>query len=442
MLIDATHTRQEKIRLIEAREARVGIIGMGYVGLPAAVTFAERGFPVTGFDIATDKVERINRSDSYIEDIPSPRLAGVVTNGRFNATSNFTLLQDQDVIIIAVPTPLNKTREPDLAAIRGASRAISQNLRPGQLVILESTTYPGTTDEVVKPILEESGLIAGEDFFLAFSPERIDPSSKNWHFDNVPKVVGGFSPDCLAVASALYSQVVARTVPVSSTRAAEMTKLFENIFRVVNMALVNETALLCDRMKLNFWEVLDAAETKPYGFMKFTPGPGVGGHCIPVDPFYLTWKAREFDFNTRFIELAGEINLQMPHFVRELVIRALNSQGKALKDAKVLLLGVAYKKDVGDLRESPAIKIVELLQQSGVNLSYHDPHVPVFKEDHLTLHSVELSEDTLQQADCVVIITDHSSFDYDYIVSNAKLVVDTRNATVKVKQQREKIVLL
>lgn len=442
MLIDATHTRQEKIGLIETHQARVGIIGMGYVGVPAAVTFAERGFSVTGFDIVKPKVERLNRSDSYIEDISSSRLEAMVSTGKFHATTNFSGLSDQDVIVIAVPTPLNKTREPDLAAVRGAARAIAQNLRPGQLIILESTTYPGTTDEVIKPILEETGLVAGEDFFLAFSPERIDPSSKNWRFDNVPKVVGGFTPDCLAIASAFYSQVVTKVVPVSSTRIAEMTKLFENIFRVVNMALVNEMALLCDRMNLNFWEVLEAAETKPYGFMKFTPGPGVGGHCIPVDPFYLTWKAREFDFSTRFIELAGEINLQMPQHVRELVIRTLNSQGKSLKDAKVLLLGVAYKKDVADLRESPSIKIVELLQQSLVNVSYHDPHVPVFEDGHLKLHSVELTEATLEQADCVVILTDHSAFNYDYIVEHANRVVDTRNATAKVKEQREKIVLL
>ena len=450
MLMDVTDTRQlndtntrqaEKIRLIETRQARIGIIGMGYVGLPAAVTFAEGGFSVTGFDIATPKVERLNRSDSYIEDVSSERLAAMVESGRFHATTNFSNLADQDVIVIAVPTPLNKTREPDLAAIRGATNAIAKYLQPGQLVILESTTYPGTTEEVVKEILERSSLVAGEDFFLAFSPERIDPSSKGWRFDNVPKVVGGHTPACLAVATAFYSQVVETVVPVSSTQIAEMCKLFENIFRVVNVALVNEMTLLCDRMNLNFWEVIEAASTKPYGFMKFTPGPGVGGHCIPIDPFYLTWKAREYDFNTRFIELAGEINLQMPHYVRELVIRALNRQGKALNGAKVLLLGVAYKKDVSDMRESPAVKIVELLDKSQVEVVYHDPHVPVFEEGHLTLHSVELTPEVLAEADCVVIVTDHSSFDYEFIVEHAQMVVDTRNTTAKITQ-REKIILL
>jgi UDP-N-acetyl-D-glucosamine dehydrogenase len=442
LLINATNLRAEKIQLIETRKARIGIIGMGYVGLPAAVTFAERGFSVSGFDIAVSKVERLNRADSYIEDVSSLRLQRVVGLGRFRATTNFTNLSEQDVIVIAVPTPLNKTRDPDLTAIRGATQAIAQNLRPGQLIILESTTYPGTTEEVVKPILEQSGLRAGEDFFLAFSPERIDPSSKNWHFDNVPKVVGGFTPDCLAVATAFYSQVVEKVVPVSSTQIAEMTKIFENIFRVVNVALVNEMTLLCDRMNLDFWEVLNAAETKPYGFMKFMPGPGVGGHCIPIDPFYLTWKAREYDFNTRFIELAGEINLQMPHYVRELVIRALNKQSKSLKDARVLILGVAYKKDVGDMRESPAIKIIELLCESQVQVSYHDPYVPVFEEGHIRLHSVALTEAALAKADCVVIVTDHSDFDYHHIIQHARQIVDTRNATSQVKEQREKIIVL
>ena len=302
MLMDvtATNRRQEKIALIETHQARLGIIGMGYVGVPAAVTFAEGGFVVTGFDIAVPKVERLNQSDSYIEDVTSERLAQVVGDGRFHATTNFSNLADQDVIVIAVPTPLNKTREPDLTAIRSATAAIARHLQPGQLIILESTTYPGTTEEVVKPILEQSGLRAGEDFFLAFSPERIDPSSKGWRFDNVPKVVGGFTPDCLAVATAFYAQVVEKVVPVASTQIAEMCKLFENVFRVVNVALVNEMALLCDRMGLSVWEVLEAANTKPYGFMKFTPGPGVGGHCIPLDPFYLTWKAREFGFQHPF----------------------------------------------------------------------------------------------------------------------------------------------
>lgn len=428
----------EKIR---SKQARLGIIGMGYVGLPAAVGFAEKGFKVTGFDIATWKVERINRGDSFIEDIPSNRLRSVVAMERFRATADPRELADQDVIIIAVPTPLNKTRDPDLTAVRSAASDIARNLQRGQLIILESTTYPGTTEEVVKPILEKSGLKAEQDFFLAYSPERIDPGSK-WDFEDVPKVVGGMTPASLEAATTLYGQVLKQVVPISSTQAAEMVKLFENIFRVVNVALVNEMALLCGRMKLNMWEVLDAASTKPYGFMKFTPGPGVGGHCIPVDPFYLTWKAREYGFNTRFIELAGEINLQMPYYVRELVVRSLNQQGKSLKGSKVLLMGVAYKKDVGDMRESPAIKVFELLGETEAHLVYHDPFVPEFEEGTHRLHSVELTDALLQEADCVVILTDHSSFDYANIVRQAQIVVDTRNATRAISEDRNKIILL
>jgi UDP-N-acetyl-D-glucosamine dehydrogenase len=441
-LLYSTRSCQEKIQLIETHQAHIGIIGMGYVGVPAAVTYAERGFSVTGFDIAVAKVDRLNRSDSYIEDVPSARLQQVVGSGRFHATANFKNLSDQDVIVIAVPTPLNKTREPDLMAVRSATQFIAQSLRPGQLVILESTTYPGTTEEVIKPILEQSGLQAGLDFFLAFSPERIDPSNKGWAFEDVPKVVGGFTKDCLSVATAFYSQVVRQVVPVSSTRVAEMCKIFENTFRVVNLALVNEMTLLCDRMDLNFWEVLEAAGTKPYGFMKFSPGPGVGGHCIPVDPFYLTWKAREFNFNTRFIELAGEINLQMPFYVRELVIRALNSRNKALKDAQVLILGAAYKKDVSDMRESPAIQLVELLHKGQARVSYHDPHVPVFEAGLLKMYSIELSEAALAQADCVVIVTDHSAYDFQQITRYAQLIVDTRNVTASLEDPNAKIFLL
>ncbi len=428
----------DKIRL---KQARIGIVGMGYVGLPAAVTFAEKGFKVTGFDIAKWKVERINRGDSFIEDISSSQLGAVVAMERFRATSNSDELAEQDVIIIAVPTPLNKTREPDLTAVRSATADIARNLQPGQLIILESTTYPGTTEEVVKPILEKSGLKAEEDFYLAYSPERIDPGSK-WNFEDVPKVVGGMTPASLDAACALYQQILKQVVPISSTQAAEMVKLFENIFRVVNVALVNEMALLCNRMKLNMWEVLDAASTKPYGFMKFTPGPGVGGHCIPVDPFYLTWKAREYGFHTRFIELAGEINLQMPYYVKELITRSLNLQGKSLKNSKVLLLGVAYKKDVGDMRESPAIKVIELLDETEAQLVYHDPFVSEFEEGTHRLHSMELTDALLQEADCVVILTDHTCFDYANIVRQAQMVVDTRNATKAISQDRNKIILL
>ncbi len=442
---------------IKSKYAKIGIIGLGYVGLPIAVSFAEKGFRVTGFDVAKDKVAQLKRGESYIGDVPGERLLPVEASGHFRASTDFSALAAQDVIIIAVPTPLNQTRDPDLTAVRAATGQVARYLQKGQLIILESTTYPGTTEEVLQPVLEAGGLKVGQDFHLGFSPERIDPGSNNskgWRFENTPKVVGGVTPACLEVAAALYSRVIEKVVPVSSARVAEMSKLFENVFRVVNVALVNEMSLLCDRMGINVWEVLDAAGTKPYGFMKFTPGPGVGGHCIPVDPFYLTWKAREFEFNTRFIELAGEINLQMPYFVRELTMRALNSHRKSLNGAKVLLLGVAYKKDVADLRESPAIKIVELLQQDGAEITYSDPHVPEFNlatefiagiqfhTDMSSLKSVELTPETLAGCDCAIIVTDHTAFDYDMIVKNAPLVVDTRNALAAVRENRENIILL
>ena len=433
------------IEKIKSKHAKIGVVGMGYVGLPVAVTFAQKGFRVTGFDIVKSRVKTLNRGESYIRDVPSEDLLPLTASGHFRATFDFAALAAQDVIIVAVPTPLNQTRDPDLGAISAATEAIAKHLQPGQLIVLESTTYPGTTEEVLKPRLEKGGLLAGKDFFLAYSPERIDPGSNNsqgWNFQNTPKVVGGYTPACLEAVETLYGQVVEQVVPVSSTRIAEMCKLFENVFRVVNVALVNEMALLCDRMGLSVWEVLEAAATKPYGFMKFTPGPGVGGHCIPVDPFYLTWKAREFGFNTRFIDLAGEINLQMPRYVRELTLRALNDRGKSLKGANLLVLGVAYKRDVPDLRESPAIQIIELLQKDGANVIYHDPHVPSFEEGHLHLEGVDLTEERLQAADCVLIVTDHTAFDYNWIVSHSAVVVDTRNATHLVSQGREKIVLL
>ncbi len=430
---------------IKSKHAKIGVVGMGYVGLPVGLAFAERGFRVTGFDIARSRVKELNRGASYIGDVPSERLMPLLASGNFRATYEYSALAAQDAIIIAVPTPLSQTRDPDLSAIRSVTREIKNYLQPGQLIVLESTTYPGTTEEVLKPILEESGLRVGQDFYLAFSPERIEPgsnSSQGWNFQNTPKVVGGVTPACLEACLSLYEGVVEKVVPVTSARVAEMCKLVENIFRVVNVALVNEMALLCDRMGLNVWEVLEAAATKPYGFMRFTPGPGVGGHCIPVDPFYLTWKAREYGFNTRFIELAGEINLQMPRYVRELAIRALNEQCKSLKGSRVLLLGVSYKRDVADLRESPALQIIELLHQDGATLSYHDPHVPSLEHAGLRLESVELDDATLAGADCVIIVTDHSAFDYAQIVRQSLSVVDTRNATAGVREGREKITVL
>ncbi|MEI7553676.1 nucleotide sugar dehydrogenase [Candidatus Chlorohelix sp.] len=430
---------------INNKQAKIGIIGLGYVGLPVGVAYAEAGFRVTGLDVSQARVKMLNRGESYIDDILSERLLPILANGSFKASFDPSVLAAQDAIIICVPTPLNKTQDPDLAAIKAATKDIAANLQRGQLIVLESTTYPGTTQEVIQPILESRGMKVGEDFFLAFSPERIDPGaigSKGWRFENTPKVVGGVTPQCRELASTLYSKVVEKVVPVSSPSIAEMTKIFENVFRVVNVALVNEMALLCDRMGLDVWEVLRAANTKPFGIMQFAPGPGVGGHCIPIDPFYLTWKAREYDFHTRFIELAGEINLQMPYHVRELTIRALNRSDKGLHGAKILVLGVAYKKDVSDFRESPAIKIISLLEKDGAHITYHDPHVPELKEGNTTLQSVKLDQQTLNEADCVLIITDHSAFDYETIVRESKVIVDTRNATAKVGENRDKIVLL
>ena len=436
----------ELLNKIEARTSRIGIIGLGYVGLPLAARAGQVGFPVVGFDIGAERVARINRGESYIGDVTSEEIADLRERGRLEATGDFRRLGACDIVIICVPTPLNVTRDPDISSIVRAAEDIARMLHRGQLVVLESTTYPGTTEEVLRPRLEATGLQAGEDFFLAFSPERIDPgqiNSKGYTVKNTPKVVGGISPSCTALAAAFYGCITSQIAPVSSPRAAELTKLFENIFRSVNIALVNELALLCDRMDLNVWEVIDAAATKPFGFMKFTPGPGLGGHCIPVDPFYLTWKAREFDMSTRFIELAGEVNTQMPRHVHTLVMRALNRQRKALNGARVLLLGVAYKKDVGDYRESPVFKVMELLEADGVQIVTVDPHIAEFQtHDGRVYRTTPLSDDLLAQADCAVIITDHSAFDYDRIVAHAPSVVDTRNATRAVREGREKIVLL
>lgn len=434
---------QEKIASLRAQ---VGVVGMGYVGLPLAVRAATVGFHVLGFDVSAEKVAELNRGTSYIGDITSTQLAALRSEGRLEATTDTRRLRACDIIVICVPTPLNATRDPDLRYIEDAADAIARSLRQGQMVILESTTYPGTTSGIIQPRLEATGLRAGEDFFLAFSPERIDPgqtSSKGWTVENTPKVVGGATVRCTRVATAFYQQITSQVVAVSSPDVAELTKLFENIFRAVNIALVNELALLCDRMGLNVWEVIDAASTKPFGFMRFTPGPGLGGHCIPIDPFYLTWKAREFDLTTRFIELAGEINTQMPRHVHDLVIRALNSQRKALNGSRVLLLGVAYKPDVNDYRESPAIKVMELLAADGAEVWPCDPHIERFEtHDGRVYETVALSDEVIATADCAVILTDHSAFDYHRIVALCQVLVDTRNATRHVEHEREKIFLL
>jgi len=430
---------------ILAKNAVVGICGLGYVGLPLALTFGEKGFPVIGFDIDRRKVDAIEQGHSYIKHIASDRIARATTAEKpFSATMDFRKAAKADALIMCVPTPLNANREPDMTYIENTARAIGPYLRSGQLVVLESSTYPGTTDEVVKPILEKlSGLRAGIDFFLAFSPEREDPGNPSFNTATIPKVVGGLTQQCTELACALYASAITKVVPVKGTREAELTKLLENIFRCVNIALVNEMKLLCERMNIDLWEVIDAAKTKPFGFMPFYPGPGLGGHCIPIDPFYLTWKAREFEFNTRFIELAGEINWQMPHHVVERTMDALNQQGKVLKGANVLILGLAYKKNIDDLRESPSIRLIELFRERGAQVSYHDPYCPKMKEmRHQPKYMLEMESvplETAKEADVVVIATDHDCVDYQQLVRDAKLVIDTRNATRNVTFGRDKV---
>jgi UDP-N-acetyl-D-glucosamine dehydrogenase len=403
--------------------ADVAIVGAGYVGMPLARVFADAGKEVVLVDVDQDVVDGINRGESHIGDVSSDTLKALVDAGRVSATSDYDALQEVDAILIALPTPLSTHREPDLTIVESAAAEIAPRLRKGQVVVLESTTYPGTTRESLQPILERSGLKAGEDFHLAFSPERVDPGRTDWTTKNTPKLVGGLTPACTERAVELYRSAVDTVVPLSSPEAAEMTKLLENIFRAVNIALVNELAQLCERMEVDVWEVVEAAETKPFGFMSFKPGPGLGGHCIPIDPFYLTWKAREYDFYTEFIDLAGKVNSNMPFFCRSLISQALNHGAeKSLKGSRILILGVSYKADIDDVRESPAKKIVELLHQAGAEVSYHDPHVEEFDG----MRSVEYAPESY---DCVVIVTAHSSIDYDDLVERAPVVVDLRNAT-------------
>jgi len=406
----------------------VGIVGAGYVGLPLSRVFAEAGKTTVLVDVDADRVATLNAGESYIEDVPTEVLGPLVDAGLVAATTDYDELRDVDAILVALPTPLSKQREPDLRILVAAAEEIAARLRPGHLVVLESTTYPGTTREQVQPILEAgSGLLAGKDFHLAFSPERVDPGREDWTTKNVPKVVGGVDEASTNAAAALYGSAIENVHPVSSPEAAELTKLLENIFRSVNIALVNELAMLCDRMGIDVWEVVEAAATKPFGFMSFKPGPGLGGHCIPIDPFYLTWKAREFGFQTEFIELAGKVNESMPYFCRSLVSQALNhSKERSLKGSSVLVLGVAYKPDISDVRESPAVKLIGLLANAGAKVSYHDPHVPSLDENGLAMASVPLEPGAY---DCVVVVTDHSSIDYDRLVDDASLVVDLRNAT-------------
>lgn len=403
----------------------MAIVGLGYVGLPLSATFAEGGVPVLGLDAVQSKVDLVNAGTSYIEDVPSDRLAPLVEKGLIRATTSWDELRAVDSIIICLPTPLTEHREPDLSAVLGAAESMAQRLRPGHLVVLESTTYPGTTREELAPVLERSGLRAGRDFHVAFSPERVDPGREDWTTATTPKVIGGLTPECTRRAMDLYRQACETLVPVASPEVAEMTKLLENIFRSVNIALVNELAVLCDRMGINVWEVIDAAATKPFGFMPFRPGPGLGGHCIPIDPFYLTWKAREFDMHTEFIELAGKINSQMPAFCVTKVQRALNSRRKALNGSRVLVIGVAYKADVNDTRESPAMRVIDLLRAEGASVEYHDPHVAALPK--LGLESTPLDAATLGALDVAVVVTAHSGIDWESVARDAPMVVDLRD---------------
>jgi UDP-N-acetyl-D-glucosamine dehydrogenase len=413
------------------REALFGIVGLGYVGLPLAVELASAGYRVLGFDISERVVDGLNAGRSHVKDISDEQLGAVVQSGRFEATTDMSRLGEPDAISICVPTPLSKMKDPDVSYIVAATEAVKRTLRRGQAIILESTTYPGTTREILQPALESTGLTVGEDFFLAFSPERVDPGNPIWQTRNTPKVVGGITAACARVASALYQPAIERLVPVSTTEAAELVKLLENTFRSVNIGLVNEMAIVCDKLGVNVWEVIEAAATKPFGFMKFLPGPGLGGHCIPIDPHYLAWKMRGLNYKTRFIDLAGELNTEMPLFWARKVSEALNLQGRAVRGASVLVLGVAYKRDIDDIRESPALDIIRLLEGQGARVSYHDPHVPCFAEDGHEYRSVALTPETVSAADCVMVVTDHSAIDYAMIKRRAKLVVDTRNAMPK-----------
>jgi len=427
----------------DSHEATVGVVGLGYVGLPLSLAFAESGFKVLGFDSDPKKVEAIERRTSYLRHIASPRLEAVAQRQLLAATSEMTRLKEPDAIFLCVPTPLTPQREPDLQYVQGTAHSVASALRRGQLVVLESTTYPGTTEEVVRPILERSGLLVGEDFFLAYSPEREDPANPHSDLRRIPKVVGGATPACLQVACAFYRQVVGQVIEVSSTRVAEATKLLENIYRSVNIAMVNELKLILDRLGIDIWEVIGAAATKPFGFQPFYPGPGLGGHCIPIDPFYLSWKAREVELAARFIELSGEINAAMPYHVLNKIVEALNRGGKPLRGARILILGVAYKRDVDDVRESPALKMIELLSAQGAQVSYHDPFVPQLRpmrRYRFELGSVPLTDQELRESDCVLIVTDHSEVDYQRIVDQASLVVDTRNATASCRGRARNVV--
>jgi UDP-N-acetyl-D-glucosamine dehydrogenase len=422
---------QDLIANAERRQILFGIVGLGYVGLPLAVELSRAGYRVLGFDVNPDVVEGLNEGRSHVKDVTDEQLQRAMECGRFSATTDMSRLSEPDAISICVPTPLSKFKDPDVSFIVAATEAVKKRLRRGQAIILESTTYPGTTREIMLPVLESTGLRVGHDFFLAFSPERVDPGNQSYGTRNTPKVVGGITADCLAVAVALYQPAIDTLVPVSTTEAAELVKLLENTFRSVNIGLVNEMAIVCDMLGVNVWEVIEAAATKPFGFMKFLPGPGLGGHCIPIDPHYLAWKMRGLNYKTRFIDLAGELNTEMPLFWVRKLSEALNAQGKAVQGASVLVLGVAYKRDIEDIRESPALDIIRLLEGQGARVSYFDPHVPRFREDGREFRSVELTPEAVTAADCVMVVTDHTAVDYRMIKRHARLIVDTRNAIPK-----------
>jgi UDP-N-acetyl-D-glucosamine dehydrogenase len=435
--------KQDLLKKIDDKTAVVGIIGLGYVGLPLVVVFGNAGYHVVGIDVDARKVETLKKGESYIQDVPTEDIRRLVDAGLLTATTDFSVLQKIDAVSICVPTPLRKTGDPDLSFIVNATEELSKYIHPGMVVVLESTTYPGTTRELILPKLSETcGLKTGEDFFVAFSPERVDPGREDWTTYNTPKVVGGITRDCMDVASAWYGKALKTVVPVTSAEVAEMAKLLENTFRMINIGLVNELAIMCDRLGVDVWEVIDAASTKPFGFMRFTPGPGLGGHCIPIDPLYLSWKLKALNYNARFIELASEINTNMPRFVAGKVQDALNDQGKALKGSRVLVLGAAYKPNIDDLRESPALDVMGLLLAKGAKVEYHDPYIPQIKHDALHLSSVSDLAMAVKEADCVVIVTDHAVYDYRAILDQAKLIVDTRNATGKIEKNHPKVVRL
>ena len=430
------------LRKIKDRKATVAVVGLGYVGLPLAVEFAKAGFNVIGYDVSQRVVDLLNEGKSHIQDVPASDVASLVKARKFVATTDEARLDEADAISIAVPTPLGKTRDPDMSYVQAAASTVARHSHSGLLVVLESTTYPGTTREVIMPAFTERGCVVGEDVFLAFSPERVDPGNEKYHTKNTPKVVGGITPACTDVAVALYESCIDTVVRVSSTETAELVKLLENTFRSVNIGMVNEMAIVCDKLGVDVWEVIDAAATKPFGYMKFTPGPGIGGHCIPLDPHYLAWKMRSLNYKTRFIDLAGEVNTAMPTFVVTKVARALNEDRKAVNGSRALVVGVAYKKDIDDVRESPALDVMRLLEQDGAEVVFHDPYVPTIREDGHVIHGVELTDAEIAKADVVVIVTDHKTIDYQRLVDNATLIVDTRNATAKTTRTKARIVPL